>query len=276
MATKETKKTETTALATYGEWSPEQMQKEAKDMATGGDFWKAPVGKTAVRFLPPKIGWPSPFVIQHQHFIRMPGMERPITFCCPKMHEGKKCVACSKADKLETSGNARDEKMARTLRPQKRVMASVIVDPKNETAKPCIWTFGTKVFNQLKSIREDDEGGGNFLDPIKGFNIIVTRVGTGKDDTVYTLIPSRSIGQIANMDWIDVQGDLRKLVKIPTVEQQERLLAGEDPKEVWGEARKQKREDAPGDDDSNVIDVDSKPGRRTAEDDLFDDEVDLD
>lgn len=266
MTTKDTKKTETTALAKYGEWTPEAMEKESKEISSGGDFWKPPVGRTVVRFLPPKIGWPSPFVIQHQHFIDMPG-QKQVIFCCPKQHEGKLCLACTKADSLETSGNAKDAAIAKRLRPNKRIMANVILDPKDADQKVSVWAFGKKVYDQLKAIREDDAGGGNFLDPIKGFNISVKRVGTGKDDTNYTLTPAREITQIANMEWIEVQTDLRRLVRIPTREQQQRLLDGDDPRDVWGDSKdngRRSRSDEPASDG------------RTAEDDLFDDEVDLD
>lgn len=275
--TKETKpaKQETQALATYGEWTPEQMEKESAAMASGGDFLKIPVGRTVVRFLPPKIGWPSPFVIIHQHFIELPGVEEKIIFACPKMHESKKCLACGKADAMESSGNARDERAARKLRPSKRVMANVVPNPKNPEAKVGIYAFGKTVYDQLKSIREDDEGGGNFMDPIKGFNISITRVGTGMNDTKYTCQASRNMGPLLNMDWIENQTDLRKMVRIPTVEQQQRLFDGEDPRDVWGDAKKEKRRREEDDLDDDAIDVEGKEVR-TAEDDVFDDDVDLD
>ena len=267
----------TTAIAEYGEWTPEQMDKESKEMGTGGDFWKPPVGRSIVRFLPPRVGWPSPFVIQHQHFIRLPNVEHPIIFSCPKMHEGKVCVPCQKADKLETSGNSRDNKAAKQLRPSKRVLSNMVVDPANAEQPVSVWSFGKTVYDQLKAIKSDDENGGNFLDPVKGFNIVVNRTGTGKDDTKYTVMPARGQSQLANMEWIATQKDLRKMIRIPTVEQQERLFDGEDPRDVWGDkdddrpARGRKREDEP-----STIDADSTEGKRTAEDDLFDDEVDLD
>lgn len=275
--TKQLAKTGTTAIAQYGEWSDEQMNKDDKEMSTGGDFWKPPTGRTSVRFLPPKLGWPGPFVIQHQHFIRMPGIEKAIVFACPKMHDSKKCLACDKADTLETSGNARDAKQSKTLRPQRRVMANVIVTPKDEDSQVMIWAFGKRVYDALKAIRTDDENGGNFLDPVKGFNISVLRAGQGKDDTVYTLTPGREQSQILNMDWIEIQRDLRKLIRIPTVDQQKRLFDGDDPRDVWGDKGDADSEEKPQGKSKNgktVIDVD--PDSRTAEDDLFDDEVDLD
>lgn len=279
MATKEDKALATqgtTAIAQYGEWTPEQMEKESAEIGSSGDFWKVPVGRTVVRFLPPKIGWPSPFVIRHSHFIELPGLTNAVSFSCPKAHEGKICLACKKADELETSGNSRDAKMAQRLRPSKRIAANIIVGPNNPDQKVQVWEFGKTVYDQLKAIREDDAGGGNFLDPMKGFNISVKRVGTGKDDTKYTLTPARDITKLANMEWIEVQRDLRRLVRIPTVDQQKRLLDGEDPRDVWNDSKddddQPRRSRKRGDDDA--IDVDDD--KRTAEDDLFDDEVDLD
>lgn len=257
----------TTAIVPYGDWTPEAMDEEGKEMATGGDFWKVPVGSSLVRFLPPKIGWKSPFVIQHQHFIDVPGLPNAVIFCCPKMHAGKPCVADAKADELERSDNARDQRAAKRLRPNKRVMANVIIDPKNVDARVMIWAFGKTVYDQLRGIREDDEGGGNFLDPMRGFNIAVKRVGTGKDDTKYTLIPSRNFTQLANMDWIDTQSDLRRLIRIPTVDQQKRLLNGDDPRDVWG--------DGPADDRGGEASRGHKHGT-SAQDDAFDGEVDID
>jgi len=273
---KQLAKTTQAAVVAYGDWSEDQMNKESKEMSSGGDFWKVPVGRTTVRFLPPKIGWPSPFVIQHQHFINMPGVEKAIIFACPKMHESKKCLACEKADKLETSGNSRDAKAAKNLRPSKRVMANVVIDPKNPENSVSIWAFGKRVYDALKAIRTDDENGGNFLDPIGGFNIGVLRVGTGKDDTAYTLTPGREQSKLVNMDWIEIQRDLRQLLRIPTVDQQNRLFDGEDPKDVWGDKEEVGAPATPKRGKKDVIDVDVDDGQRTAEDDLFDDEVDLD
>jgi len=260
------------SLVAYGEWSDEAMQKEAKEVGAGGEWLKIAVGRTVVRFLPPKQGWPSPFVIQHQHFIELPGSDRPVTFACPKMHEGKLCIVCAKADKLETSGNGRDAKMAQRLRPNKRIMANVVADPGNPEQPVQIWAFGKQVYDQLKSIRQDDENGGNFLDPMNGFNLSINRTGTGKNDTKYVVTAARAQSKLMNMDWIATQKDLRLYVRIPTEEQQRRLLDGEDPRDVWGDGdgfnpRDKKNKD--------VIDIDDD-GRRTAEDDLFDDEVDLD
>ncbi len=276
---------EETALATYGEWTHEQMEKESSEMSTGGDFWKAPVGNTTVRLLPPKLGWKSPFTIQHQHFVPVPGAANKIIFSCPRMHLQQKCLVCLKADQLEESGNSKDVRMAKELRPNKRMLANAVVNVTKEGGgKLVVWTFGKTVYDQMRAIRESEEGGGNFLDPIKGFNLVVNRVGSGRDDTEYKVIPARNATRLGNMEWIEMQEDLSKLVRIPTVEQQKRLLDGEDPRDVWGDPKVdrahgslRKRDDA-SDIDTSAIDAASTDKKKspTAEDDLFDNDLDLD
>ena len=269
-------KTEAGEIVQYGDWTPEQIKEEDKEMSSGGEFWKPQVGRQLVRFLPPLPGWKGPFTIQHQHFINMPGVEHKIIFTCPKQHKNKPCVACARADKLETAGNSKDTKQAKKLRAQRRVGANVIVTPKDPTSKVSIWWFGKRVYGQLKGFREDVENGGNFLDPLKGYDISVTRVGTGKDDTVYTLVLARNQTQLLNMGWITAQTDLRKFIRIPTVEQQKRLLDGEDPRDVWNDGNEPQRPAASSDLDDDLDGTPVKGSGRTAEDDLYDDEVDLD
>lgn len=264
-------KQETTAIATYGEWTPEAMERESREMASGGEYWKPEVGRNIVRFLPPRVGQQSPFVVNHQHFVRMPGVDKPIVFSCPRMHEQKRCLVCSKADQLEASGSQRDAAAARDLRPSRRMFANIVVNPSEAGAKISLWGFGKTVYDQLRAIKEDDENGGDFLNPKTGFDISVRRKGTGKTDTEYHLQAARQSTPLANPDWLSALPDLRKLIKVPTEEQQRRLLDGEDPKDVWADSERKPRREAAMSGD--VIDVD--PGGRTAEDDLFDDEVEV-
>lgn len=275
---------ENTNIVKYGEWTDEQIEKESKELATNSDFWKPPTGRTAVRFLPPKLGWPSPFVIQHQHFVRLPNSDKPIVFCCPRLHAKQACAACSKADQLEATGNARDAAVAKNLRPQKRVLANILIAPNDPEATPVVYGFGNTVYNSLKAIKEDGENGGNFLDPMKGFNIVIKRVGSTKDDTRYTVMPSRQESALPNMQVIEIQQDLRRMVRLPTPDQQKRLLAGENPKDVWGDGGGDEPVRAQAAKPSSSSKTKAAPKKapidvtatETAEDDLFDDEVDVD
>lgn len=267
-----------TAITSYGDWSPEQMEEESREMAGSGVYWKVPDGRSVVRVLPQKAEWgKSPFLIQHQHFITLPGIPHKIVFCCPKQHEAKTCLACSKAAQLESSSNARDRRAADGLKPNKRVMANVVVNPKDARSSVQVWTFGKQVYDQLRAIRENPDAGGNFLDPHRGFNLSVRRTGVDLS-TKYAISAARESTPLANMEWLEIQTDLRRLVRIPSVQQQERLFDGEDPRDVWGsddddarpapsQTRRATRDD--------VIDTQADE-RNTAEDDLFDDEVDVD
>lgn len=225
-----------TNIVKYGSWTPEQAEKESKDLSNTKDFWKASVGRNVVRFLPPKVDWPSPFVVRYQHFVVVPGLANKVIYSCPREHKaGWPCVTCDKADKLERSGSRRDTDTAKKLRPQKSVLANIIADPGNKDAAPLVFSFGKKIHEALKQIRSDTENGGDFMHPDKGFCIVINRKGTGKDDTEYTVAASRNTNKLANMAWIEEQVDCRRLIRIPTVDQQNRLLAGEDPRDVWSD-----------------------------------------
>lgn len=262
-------------LVKYGTWNEEQANKESKELSSGSDFWKPAAGRNVIRFLPPKVDWPSPFVVQHQHFIELPGVQNKIIYTCPREHKVGECVTCNKADKLERSGNRRDVEAAKKLRPQRRVMANIIVEPDNEEAAPVIYAFGKTVHDALKNIRTDPENGGDFMHPEKGFCIVIGRTGTKKDDTKYTVSGSRQTNKLKNMAWIDLQPDLRRLLRFPSTDQQERLLAGEDPRDVWGdgpsEDRPRRRRDRDDIEDAEL--VDDKPNLG---DDLDADGDDLD
>lgn len=268
----------TKAIVEYGDWTPEQMDDEARELGNDGEYWKPPVGSTTIRVLPPKVGWKGPFTIQHQHFVRLPGVEHPVSFCCPLVHAKLECAVCARREQLLATGNKRDAKQAEDLHPQRRVLANIIVGPKDPNAKVKIWGFGKTVYQMLKQIRENEEAGGNFLDPKRGFNLSVTRVGTTKETTKYTVAASRQTSALANMDWINQQVDLKTKIRLPTLEQQHRLLEGEDPRDVWADddsARDDSRGSRSRRRDEDVIDADGVE-RRSAEDDAFDDEVDVD
>jgi hypothetical protein len=67
-------------IAQYGSWSVEAATEAAKELNTKGKealFMKLETGLNAVRFMPPATGTTSPFAIGWQHYLRVPGAERP-------------------------------------------------------------------------------------------------------------------------------------------------------------------------------------------------------
>lgn len=213
---------ESTSMVQYGGFSLEASQKLAGDDKAG--YMKLGVGKNIVRFLPPRLGEDF-IVLLFQHYIKVDGAERATVFVCPrKMTNGKqRCPACERADALQNSGRVSDQKAAGSFIASKRWLTNVI-NRKNPDEGPRILAFGKTIKDDLRSIRENEVAGGDFTHPEKGFDILIEREGTGKDDTKYKVLPARQSSKL-NADpaviaeWINRQADLRKMARIPTTEE---------------------------------------------------------
>jgi hypothetical protein len=237
-------------IVEYGAYTPEAAEEEhdALGKASGGQFMKLEVGRNVIRILPPPPGRNTPFVTTYQHFINLPGRE-PIVFNCPRMMERRQCPACMKADKLRSSANSMDQDAARDFWASRRVFCAVI-DRADQDAGPKVLGFGKTVHEALVAIRRDEDAGGDFTDPAHGFDIIVERVGTGKMDTRYKVMPARKSSPLGKHEWITAQPNLRALAGVPSWEEIVGMVKG-------------------GSDDGE----DSDGGGRTAQDDVARDVV---
>jgi len=85
-----------------------------------------------------------------------------------------------------------------------------------------VWGFGSKTWEQLKALRQDTDVGGDFTHPQTGFDIRVTRKGTGQFDTEYTLLPGRPKPLTADAEllktWVASQHDLAEFAVPPSYE----------------------------------------------------------
>jgi hypothetical protein len=218
-----------TNLVKYGGYSVESAKVEEEELGKGGaDFMKLEVGKNVVRFLPPPIGRSSPFVVVHQHFIRTDGMSTPAVFACPRMMSKKPCPACGEADRLRATGNPADRERAGEFFSSTRVFSSVI-DRKHPEMGPRVLAFGKSIHKELTAIRKDEADGGDFSDPTGGFDIVITRVGTGKNDTEYsvrTRAPAPLADSVEQMnDWIEAQVDVNVYARVPTAQELQKILS---------------------------------------------------
>lgn len=218
-------------LVKYGVWTPDAVTAEEKELekSGGGDFLKLVLGKNVLRFLPPKLGQSTPFIIVWQHYIKKPGASGNISFACPRAHLKAACPVCDHADALGKTGSPADREAAYQLRAKIRVFANVIERGEGGAEKgPQILAYGKKVHEQLLQLRKDVDAGGDFTDPINGFDITIERTGTGKDDTTYAVRPARNNTPLGNMDWIDAQADLGRYAVPKTAAEIQELL-GIDP-----------------------------------------------
>lgn len=243
-------------MVKFGSYSPEAAEKESKQLGST-DFLKLEVGKTRLRVLPPLEGEESPFRIIQQHSVEVPGQQYPMRFQCP----GRGCPACLESQRLSRTGNPKDREHSYQLSAKPRVFA-VVISRKEEERGPLVWEFGKKIHEQLKKLRLNEDAGGEFCDPYKGFDVVVEREGTGKTDTVYTLFPARQSTQLhadeeVMVEWCVGRPDLEKFTRLMSIDEVKRLLGGGAEDDEGAATRRA----LPG--KAGVA-----PKRRTAEDDL--------
>lgn len=213
-----------TNLVQYGKYELETAeQEEAAIPSFGVDRMKLIPGKNLVRFLPPPVGKSSPFRVAHTHFLNSSAGR--VSFTCPRMEAKKRCPACDKYDQLSRSGSPVDRKAADEYKPKMQVFANVI-DRRNPESGPKVLQFGIGIQRDLIAIRKDEDIGGDYTDPEKGFDILIERTGTGKDDTKYKVFPTKTQKPLGNPDWIAAQHDLEKFARVRGPEEIEKMLAG--------------------------------------------------
>lgn len=211
----------------YARYEEEALHEEEEQTAGSGGFMKLRDGNNSVRILPPKLEWNtgSPFIITYQHTIEIPGVKDPIRFNCPRQMDSRPCPACNKMNALRATGRPADNELAGKFYPKLRILTNAI--HRDEEGKgPQVLGFGKTVYQQLVSIRKNPKKGGDFTNPEDdGFDIEIEKSGTGFQ-TKYIVSASRSASPLGNMEWIDMQEDLRRFKRTPTDEELKKLLGG--------------------------------------------------
>lgn len=221
-------------LARYGTYTPEAAAHDADRAAAiaAGPIMSLEVGENVLRFLPPLIGWPSPFRVTAMHYIdAVPPLEKTIVFACPRVELKQPCPACARAEVMTRSGMPNDREKAYRLQPSMRIFANVL-DRKHPDLGPRVLAFGKTVQQQLNEIRKSPRRGGDFTDPTaSGFDTIISREGSGKTDTRYTVAADRNSSPLAATEdemiaIIEAQHDLESFINVVPPEE---LLA------AWGD-----------------------------------------
>ena len=268
----------------YNDYDVETAEAETDESEAGGaNFFKVKAGKNYMRILPPPAGQRSPFRVTYQHYLNMPGTTgKTQSVICARLEAKKPCLVCAKVDELRASQAKADQDAASDLFARRRVFCNVI-DRNDEEHGPKIYAFGKTVHEQLLALRTDTKGGGNYVDPIKGFDIIVERKGTSKNDTEYTVRGDRNATPLGPADdvmqeWIDTQHNLNLLAKLPESEKVAGLIGGGDADEEAEAPARGARRPAAAEAprvgarvaQAAVARSGRAPARRTAEDDAID------
>ena len=212
-------------IVKYSSFSLEDAEKEEAALAemNKGKFHKLHNGKNKVRFLPAKLG-AQVFVKASQHFVQVGSMERGVSFNCPRKMANQPCLVCNDAEFLGATGSSVDYDLAGKLFANFRVYGNVI-DREHPEIGPVTLAFGKKVYDELIKIRKDEADGGDFTDPVEGFDIIIEKSGELLN-TRYAVRPSnKGSTPLGDNTWIDIQADLSRYARVPTTEELATLLA---------------------------------------------------
>ena len=231
-------------LALYADFDLKALDEdieEAKHNAKASAVVKLEPGKTVLRMLPARASAshaPRPWRTVWKHFISVPGLERKVIFNCPSMNTTGKmpCPACTMQRRKEQSSNQIEREIAKDLAPQREVVANVLQRAAPELGvKP--WPFKTTIHKALQALRDDI----NFVDPIRGIDLIITRTGKDMETTKYNVGtdpkgPSPVCADNAQLaELLKAMPDLDRYADSPTAAEIESMLAGERP------AREQRR-----------------------------------
>ncbi len=248
-------------LVQYGKYELETADEEKADLDSSGggaNFLTLKEGNNVVRFLPPPLGTKSPFYVIYQHYIK-PTVGDAVSFACPKMMAKQRCPVCEKSKELSRANNKADKDAARELYARRRVFSNVI-DRSDQESGPKILAFGKTIQEQLNVIRRNKQLGGDYTDPMEGFDIVIERKGTGLN-TKYTVNAGRGDSELGNMEWIAMQHDLSQFGQLKSYEDIcETLGMGSEPAQVT-EGRRQQRANV-----VDAIDVDPDGGAAPSSD----------
>lgn len=171
---------------------------KAADAIAGSVFLNLTPGDHIVRFLPALPGAESPFRITALHYIdAVPGLDKMVVFACPRIELKEPCVACAEVQRLGTTKNPLDRERAGRIAANLKVYANVL-DRGNPDAGPRVLGFGKMIWEQLKAIRKNARLGGDFTNPGEdGFDVIISRTGSGPRDTRYVVNADRNSSPLA-------------------------------------------------------------------------------
>lgn len=218
-------------LTKWGEWSEDAAREDAGRASAGQrNYMKLGEGDNIVRFLPPRIGKPSPFAVSYSHYFDLPTGDK-VSFNCPRMMAKRSCIVCAKGDQLRASTHAHDQKAGKKLFPRLRVFANVI-DRNNESLGVQVLAFGKTIMDSLTAIRQNPRKGGNFTHPESGRDIVITRKGTSQFDTEYSITPDVAASPLhadpgQADEWLETAYDLDTFLTVLSDEEIRAKVRGE-------------------------------------------------
>lgn len=186
-----------------------QGQKSDQKFDRSQYFWKAPMGKSQIRFVPYKENKENPFSEMFFHYgIGNRTMISPINY-------GEKDPIVEFSKELRKTSEPENWRLAKKLEPKMRVFAPVVVRGE-ENRGVRFWEFGKQVYQELLSYAADEDYG-DFTDVVSGLDMTVEVVqGNPYPQTSLRVKPKQSPLSDDNASvekWLAEQPELLKYYK---------------------------------------------------------------
>jgi hypothetical protein len=170
------------------------------------------------------------FRVVHEHYVEVGGFSG--SFVCAFQELKKPCRICLEAKRLKTSGNPLDYSRGDDMYPRKRIYVNAVNRDDADNTGPVVHVLPGVVHEYLRNFNKKFPDEGSVTDPENGFDVLITRTGTGKKDTRYsTDIARRPSSLCDDMDladeWIQNQADLDRFARIRGDEEIEAALSSE-------------------------------------------------
>lgn len=206
------------------DWDVEEDDRLVRD-AGAVRTYKLAQGDNVLRFLPGMTTYVDTkgrqrvrhFVVSAYHFIKLEGMDGVEAHACPRIvNPNANCISCRYVEWNmgdPATGRPGNKNAVRSVSRQPRIKANVL-DRASGVVSP--FEFGPGIWADLKGLRTNPHSGGDFLHPVNGFDIVITREGSGKD-TQYKVTPARAYSPVAatneEIEWIlsqrtDLEADI--------------------------------------------------------------------
>lgn len=197
-----------------------QGQKSDQKFDRSQYFWKAPMGKSQIRFVPFKENKENPFSEVFFHYgIGNRTMISPINY-------GEKDPIVEFSKELRKTSEPENWRLAKKLEPKMRVFAPVVVRGE-ENKGVRFWEFGKQVYQELLSYAADEDYG-DFTDVVSGLDMTVEVVqGNPYPQTSLRVKPKQSPLSDDNNQvekWLAEQPELLKYYKKFTYDEMKTAL----------------------------------------------------
>lgn len=206
-----------------------KMEEVKERQSRGGgnvNFWSPKAGRNVIRILPAKEG--QEFYAEAKVRYNVGPNKKMVTV--PLDSSKENCPIHEFVDALFKSGDKDDEKLAKRMKASNRYYFNVIdrsLEEGDENyGKVMVFGCGTTIFTDILGIIVDPDYG-DITDPELGYDIIITKSGTGLD-TEYKTNARPKQTPIGVDNWKENLSDLAKLATPKSYEKRAAILAGED------------------------------------------------